>query len=341
MKHRNDDDDQMDEEMLSRLLNLADEGPPIPREEIERTREAARQVWLETVRSRRRRRTRWSLGAVAAAVVLVALLSTMMNRPVTGPVPILAHVEAISGEAWIENATGQRVRLGESSAILEEATVISAVGARMALRLSTGHSVRIDRSTIVTFLEADHLRLDHGAIYVDSGLIHSVGIRITTPLGNASDIGTSFLVRYENEHLRVLVRSGVVLVNLPDEDLRVDRGRGVVISPGSAPEWLTVTPWASDWEWARTVAPPFEVEGQKVDAFLRWYERETGRVVRYSDEESERLARRTTIYGGVVEVAPELAADSILLSAGLEGAVQNGELVIRAVSGANLPIDDD
>lgn len=341
MKHRDDDQDRADEEMLTRLLSLADEGPPIPREGIERTRGAVRQVWLETVRSRRRRRIRWSLGAVAAAVMLVALLSTMMNRPATGSAPILAQVEALHGEAWIETATGHRVRLVASSAIPDNATVTSAAGARMALRLSTGYSVRIDRSTIVTFLEADHLRLDRGAVYVDSGLIHSVGIRVTTPLGDASDIGTSFLVRYENERLRVLVRSGVVLVDLPDENLRLDRGRGVVISPGSDPEWLTVTPYASDWEWARAVAPPFEVEGRTVDAFLRWYERETGRAVRYSDQESERLARQTTIYGGVVEVAPELAAESILLSAGLEGAARNGELVIRPINSApNDSIDD-
>lgn len=339
MKHR-DDDDRMDEEMLTRLLRLADEGPPIPREEIERTRLAVRQVWLETVRRRRRRRIRWSMGAVAAAVIIVVLVSTMMDRPTIGSSPIVAQVEALSGEAWIETASGERVRLVETSEIPGEATVISAAGARMALRLSTGHSVRIDRSTVVTLLEADHLRLDHGAVYVDSGPIHSVGIRVTTPTGDASDIGTRFLVRYENEHLRVLVRSGIVLVNLPDEDLRLDPGRGVVISPDSDPEWITVTPWASDWEWARAVTPPFEVEGRTVDAFLRWYERETGRAVRYSDEKSERLAKQTTIYGGVVEGAPELAAESILLSAGLEGAAQNGELVIRPINGPNLLVDD-
>lgn len=342
MTHRDDDDERMDEEMLTRLISLAEEGPPVPPDGLERTRGATRQVWLETVRRRRRRRIGWSVGAVAAALMLVALLSTMNSRPATGLAPIVAHVEAVSGEAWVATAAGHRVRLVESAAIPEDATVISTAGVRMALRLSNGHSVRIDHSTTMTFLEADHLRLDQGAVYVDSGPVHSAGIRVTTPLGGASDIGTSFLVRYENDQLRVLVRSGVVLVDLPDEDLRLDRGRGVVISPGSDPEWLAVTPYASEWDWARAVAPPFEVEGRTVDAFLRWYERETGRAVRYSDEESERLARQTKIYGGAVDVTPEVAAESILLSAGLEGATQNGELMIRPItSGPKASSDED
>lgn len=337
MKHRNDDDDRLDDEMLTRLLNLADQGPEISPDNIERARTALRPVWLETVRARKVRKIRWLAGAAAAIVLLVSAVGLMIDRMTSQTSPItLAHVEALGGEAWVETVDGNRVRLAVDARIPSDATILAAPGSRVAVRMSAGQSVRIDESTAVRFAATDHLQLDRGAVYVDSGLIHAATIRISTPLGRASDIGTSFLVRYERDEMRVLVRSGIVMVGLPGQDLQVDPGRGVVIREEAAPRWLAVEPYAEEWNWARAITPPFTVEGRTVEAFLKWYERETGREVEYASSRAEHLARQTTIYGKVVEVAPELAAESILLSAGLEGTVDRGALVVRAVPGESV-----
>lgn len=337
MNDRHQESEEMDDEMLTKLISLADQGPPIPRDEMENARALLRSAWITTVRHRRRRRTLRVVSALAAVLVVAVVLSMFLNTPQSTSPTIVAQVAAIDGIVWIETPSGNRVRLTAGAELQDGGTLVTDHSSRAAILLRSGHRARIDRDSTLTLLADQRIDLSEGAIYVDSGVIHSSGIRIVTPLGEATDIGTRFEVRYRTNRLGVLVRSGTVRVNLTNQELQVGDGRGLVVPASGDPEWIPVARWGAEWDWTRAITPPFEIEGRTVNAFLKWYERETGREVRFSDAHTERLAKQTTLHGPTVEVAPELAAEGVLASAGLEGELKNGEITIRSIQpGADL-----
>ena len=333
MKRGEVDQAELDEEMLEILLKLAETGPSISAEEVSRARESLRPLWMQTVRRRRTRRAAAVLVGLAAATLLVVALTTMVRSSPSGrSESIVGLVAAVNGQVWMESPSSVRTPLRPGATIPNHARLGTDANARAALRLSSGHDLRLDRSTTVEIPEAGVIRLAGGAVYLDSGHVSSSGVRVVTPVGDAVDIGTSFAVRYEKENLQVLVRSGSVLLDLHSGRMRVDRGRAVSLSPGDQPVWRNIESHAAEWEWAREVLPPFQVEGRTVSTFLKWYERETGRRIVFRDREAARLAAETTLHGTTLRSAPEKVAEGVLLSAGLDGAARNGSLEISSIS---------
>ena len=83
------------------------------------------------------------------------------------------RVEALTGAARVRDvepgpdapfrnvAVGERIPVGTELATSSEG--------RAALRLASGHSVRLDTATRVRWLSHDSFALESGAVYVDSG----------------------------------------------------------------------------------------------------------------------------------------------------------------------------
>jgi len=124
--------------------------------------------------------------------------------------------ESVEGALWVQSSTDSDstprfLAVGDRLAL--ESEVATGSDGRFALRLGSGHSVRLDRSTRVRLLGQELLALDRGTVYVDSGFGASVrdGLVVRTPLGVVQEIGTQFEVRLETDDTaRIRLREGAV-----------------------------------------------------------------------------------------------------------------------------------
>jgi hypothetical protein len=319
---------QPPDDLVERLVKLAEPGPEIPADGAARVKAAVRPAWQREVRSRTRRRyVIW-----AAAASLAILLSVLVLRPDRAPAPpsaVLAQLEVVRGEITIRDAAGRPENgFGPGAAVRAGSTLNSASNGLASLRMSNGTGIRVDAGTTLQFLSADTVVLETGALYADASGAGSLEVR--TPLGVARDIGTRFEVRHSGDQLLIRVRDGAVSLRTRGQNLRVDGGRELSVRVDGSAQDRPIAADAAEWSWAQTVAPPFPIEGQTVKSFLDWVSHETGSAIHYADVEAERLASTTVLHGSLGELRPGQAPEVILPSAGLEAARdRSGVFTIR------------
>lgn len=295
------------QELIERLVGLADPGPELPADGELRIRNAVRPTWQRTVRARARRRwaIRTAATAAAAAIVAVVLLLTRTPESAINPQPV-ARVELLRGTA--DDTLRQ-------SPIVAGATLRTGADSRAALRLRGGQSLRLDSNTVVRLISAQLVELRRGAVYIDSGALHALPVEVETRFGTVRDIGTRFEVRAEDA-LAVAVAEGSVGVSTPREHFHVGAGYAATVTAAGTHDLRTLG--AHDASWPASVAPPFAIEGRTVAELLAWCSRETGLTIHYRDAETEQIARATRLHGAPVDDArPDVAASTVLPTAGL------------------------
>ena len=85
--------------------------------------------------------------------------------------------------------------------------------------------------------------------------------------------------------------------------------------------------FGSDWEWAETLAPPFDIDGRTVSEFLAWFAQQTGRSVVFGSPEAERLARETRLNGSI-DLEPMQKLSAVLALTDLVYMVERERVVI-------------
>ena len=113
-----------------------------------------------------------------------------------------------------------------------------------------------------------------------------------------------------------------------DDELEIRHGTQVTITTGGARETERLPAYDAAWQWVQQVAPPFELEGSSVVAFLDWVSSETGLWITFTDTHVERLATSTRLHGTLRGLAPGEAAQVILPGCGLRAERRNGSLMI-------------
>src|SRR5262245_44405896 len=225
---------EISDEKIAGLLRLTGARPAVPGDRALRVKAAVRAQWRAGIRARRRAR---AVAALAAAAAL-AVVAGLMWRAGAGKPPAqapMARVEAVTGVATMGPMPGRPGGPGSPRAIGagHEVTVGSrietGVDGLLALRLSSGASLRLDAGTRVAFDSLRSLTLEAGAVYVDSGAPGApagpANIEIHTPAGRVREIGTQFEVRLIDAAVRLRVREGIVTVDRPAGSLEVRPGR--------------------------------------------------------------------------------------------------------------------
>jgi ferric-dicitrate binding protein FerR (iron transport regulator) len=278
-------------------------------------------------------------------------------RPSEPPGPIVAaHIEVWSGDitSTVDGAhipvtsTEDRLLAGtvlETGSVLETGNAEEGKNLRLAMRLTSGSSVRLAPGSRVRLESATVLHLERGALYVDSGVGPERGapIEVRTPFGTATDIGTQFEVRLLDaapiaqhgeqhgeqlqEALRVRVREGEVEVTGEGETYSADAGVELTLSADGEVHRAEVDIYGDPWAWVMDAAPALEIEGITVREFLAWTARETGWQVRYQPAELEAQVGAIVLRGAAGELSPRWAP-SVLPSAGLDGEVIDGTLLV-------------
>ena len=83
-----------------------------------------------------------------------------------------------------------------------------------------------------------------------------------------------------------------------------------------------------EWGWAAALAPPFDIEGRSVAAFVEHLSRERGWSLRYVDAALARDASGIILHGSVAGLEPEQALAAALASSDLVHRVRDGELLV-------------
>lgn len=319
----------LDDAVVGRLVRLADDDEPTP-EALDRARLVLRPRW-QLVVGRRRRLRRLAVVGAAAAVILVALTLALRPPWLTGTaVHPVATVARVLGDVEVRPTGGgpdQAQRLEAGTALAPGAWLETSPSSRIALALDGGTSVRLDAGTRVQLPAAGVLVLESGAVYGDRPP-GGVTLEVRTGPATVRDIGTQFEVRKLDDGLSIKVREGLVGVSSATTSVEVAAGGQLVLNTDGSVSRTEVHPMAADWEWTRTVSPPFLIEGRSAVALLDWVSRETGLAISFEDAEVERFAGQALLHGPEVSMSPEAAPAALLPACGLDARREGDAFVV-------------
>ncbi len=328
----NDPRDGRDE--VAELIRLAGKRQAVDEERTNRVREAARAQWRTVVRQRRRRRL-WVAGMSAAALLVVAFLA-LRSPPDGGTMEVAGgpvRVEVVAGSI-VERPPDEQARPVGVGDLLGLGTELETESdGRCSIRLASGHSVRLDRSTVVRLSDNELLELDRGAIYIDSdrrasdGLLLAVG----TPLGTIEEIGTRFEVRLGPDKVLVRLREGAVIVRGEAGSHEVRAGAELELAADGTVTRQTLAAHDPSWSWSADLAPMLELEGRTAREFLDWVARERGWALAFEDQDVAQAAERTVLAGTAERLTIDEALEAVLPTCRMRHFVRDGTLVVGAM----------
>ncbi len=326
------------DEATARLIARGRPRRPIPPDARERVHATVHEAWRDATREEPRRQAgrRWPLPvALAASLALAGILIARFPTETVAPAAPVATVALVRGE--LSAADGARLRPG---AELTAGASLSTDGAgRAALSLADGTSLRVDRDTRLTLTAATELRLEAGAVYVDTAPAGPAGdgVTIMTPYATATDLGTQFEVRLADEAAVIRVREGKVAIapaaaanttaGAPGHHV-APAGRGARVTADGGIETSDVSPHDPSWAWAQSVAPAFDTAGgRKLGEFLSWSARELGLELHYAGDAGA-AAAAVDLSGSVEGMTPGAALQAVMATTNLAYRVQDGRLEI-------------
>ncbi len=318
---------------IARLLRLAGPRPAVAAEREDRVRAAVHIEWQQQSRARkakaRRRFGFWVSGTIAAAAaVIFAITQVTLPGVARNPAIEVARVDSVFGVVRGPNTSD----LLPGATLFSGTVVATAADSRAALRLGSGHSVRLDHNTHLRLETADQLVLEKGAVYVESSLTGSVRkpVRVGTQWGDISEIGTQFEVRIiPGSTLRVRVREGSVELEHPGGSQSASAGTELNLAFDGSLTRRQIALWGPEWRWVLEIAPSFNIEGASLSAFLGWVVRETGWQLRFADDQGLSGSPDTVVlHGSLPGLPPDQAPTAVLPTCGLDFEIRDGVLII-------------
>ena len=320
-----------DENDVARVLRAAG-GRAQPSDEMRQAvRAAVHAEWRATVRKGSERRYVWM---ALAASVMVAALGLWVARPYFVTREVVASVTRTLGS--VESRSGSLGRWRTAPDVHAGDDVRTGADGRVALQLRDGVSLRLDHDTRVAFLDAGHIEVKSGAVYLDAGAISSAKdhLRVGTPAGVVQHVGTQYEARIVKDGVRIRVREGRVdLVPQHGNVQSAGMGEQLLISSSGSVQRDTIAPSDPQWEWAASTAPVFDINGRPVRDFLTWVGRELGREIVFVDAESEAEANRAVLSGSVAGLTPAEALPAVLATTQLRSTT--GEVKIEVTRQPN------
>jgi transmembrane sensor len=189
----------------------------------------------------------------------------------------------------------------------------------------------LDAGTRVILVSRGELRLERGAVYVDSDGADPARapLEVVTAHGRVREIGTRYEVRVGAAAWSVRVRDGRLAVETGTGTHEVDAGARLELGADGATLGTGSDREPPGWDWLLEIAPTLDIEGRSLQAFLAWVARETGWRVRFADEALAAEATRIRLHGTIEGLRPDQAVEVVLPGAGLAHRVEDGELRIE------------
>jgi ferric-dicitrate binding protein FerR (iron transport regulator) len=310
-----------DDEMFTReLLQGAGRRPSPPDEDLAAITAKARVVWEERY-ARKRSYRRWILPIAAALAIVIGLaVWTSTRRPIVdAPAAVVAAtVERVTGSVAL--TPGESLFAGSLIETKDDAS-------RVSLRLTRGHSLRLDAATRVRLVSPTLVELQRGGLYVDS--MGSDQLTIRTAAGLFTPVGTQFEVRVGGDATTQLrVREGRVAFHHERTSDVAAAGDELSIAADGKIARARVRPDDPQWRWAVDVASMPSIEGRTLDDFLRHCAREKGWTLEYASPAAAALASKTILHGSVDSLSLDDSLRTVAMSSGVRHRLRDGVLII-------------
>lgn len=312
--------DTEDSHTVGELIRAAGRREQPPLESYEQVRSAAEAAFRSAVGQRKQRRMNFALAASVglAALLIVALIS---NR--TGPLPTqVAQIRMLVGSVTLraDEQSAWTQLLPVHRELTRGVQLKTGPESRIALELSNGVSLRVDKASLVELASGSNIRLLAGTLYIDSGRDRKTTqpVRILTRAGTVSDIGTQFEVRYLDEALRLRIREGRVILEQGERRIDGAAGQQVLIGTQGTVVRAQIASDDPEWGWVQSVAPAPDIDGQPLTALLDWVSRETGRKIQFTSPDLEARADDTILHGSIEHLSPLEALVTMLATTDLE-----------------------
>lgn len=307
-----------EDENVARLLKLVGRRPPMAESTKNAWTQAFASELAQTIARRRQRRVIWGAAlTVAASVSTLFIHWEQINNHFSSTPPAMAYISKSIGEVRISDTLGRQIAPRRETPIAPNTRLRTDHNSYLALQIK-GLSLRLNENTEVQLLSSG-VRLLQGHVYVDSAVNTSSAdapFSISTPLGQVSDIGTQFTVRYDAQGLWAAVREGSILVRVSETDYRADARSDAAQQVAVARDLnihISTTQKRGDvWDWSAGLAGAFELEGKSAYAFLQWVSRETGLDLAFDSQKAEDNARNTLLHGDISSFDPEQAVSVVL-----------------------------
>ena len=281
-------------------------------------------------KSARRRDRTWLTWAAAAGIAAFAVALLLQWGPTSTQPPPVAMVARIIGTVELGRDGGWKPMTETGATLAKGAMLRTLAGGSAALALDGGASLRLAAATEVLLDGSRRIYLRSGTVYLDNGGSVGTGHQIETPAGTARDVGTQFELRVIGGALRLRVREGRVeidragqlLAGAAGEQLEIDALGGVTRSHIAATDMA--------WQWAESIGPAPDIDGQPVTRLLTWVARETGRQLRYESAAVESRAASVILHGNIRHLAPLAALEVMLATTDLEYTLIGDRMEVRA-----------
>jgi ferric-dicitrate binding protein FerR (iron transport regulator) len=317
------------------LIRLAGRRPPVPADEIARIKSATYAHWKAKVRQRSERRRGRAIAGLAAAAVIVLGVGLWIWRDdkiETDSAQSTARVQSVVGTAWIRSGPGapEPEAIVAGTDVPMGSSLETSDGARLAILMPTGHSVRVDDASRVRVLSGSTLDLGGGAVYVDSGArAVPKSLVVRTRVGEIRDVGTQFEARLLRESLRVRVREGSVSLVGKRGRQEVTAGEELELAEDGSMTRRDVPGYGPDWDWIAQVTPMIAIDGRPLSGFLDWVASERGWTLKYADPETRDQAATIILEGSIDELTLDQALDAVMDTCRLTHRVEHGVLIIQ------------
>ena len=323
----------MNDQDLERLLKSAGprERPPA---EVERAVRAGRYAeWQAMLREGRSRKHRFGAFALAASLAVAAVGAWIAGTQTASTPAAVGTLAATVGNVrersgWL---AGWRAMDG-GDVVMAGRTLETGADGRAAIALAGGVSLRLDRGTRIAFIEPSRLRLERGALYLDSGAGHLQPGRllVETPAGTVRHVGTQYELRLLDAGMQLRVREGRVEFRSPTGLVEHGRGGEQLVIFGDGRVERGMAPRSDPtWAWISDATPTVDLEGMSLARFLAWAGRELGRDVELAGALTEADVAAVVIHGSTAGLPPAEALEAVLETTRFQATLDGDRILVE------------
>jgi ferric-dicitrate binding protein FerR (iron transport regulator) len=281
---------------------------------------------FQALHAPRRTRARWAI----AAGVVVTLLAGWMWRGMQ-PVPLVARVESLDGGVEARGAgwLARKSRLVDGGSLAAGSSLRVAADGGVLLRLSPDLTVRLAAKTRATINAVDELELTEGRAFIDATPGAHAPLRVITPFGEVTHLGTQYQVRTGGNEIEVAVREGRAQFTNAGATRVAEAGQWLLHHGADATVLGTVAPADPRFEWIGNLPTEFRLEGVTLAGFLAWFQRETGLTPIYSDSIDAGQFTQVQLKGSIDDLQPLEALSFVLATADLAWHREGPKVIIE------------
>jgi ferric-dicitrate binding protein FerR (iron transport regulator) len=280
-----------------------------------------------------RPRRRFASFALAAGVAVLSVAGALAFRAQQPAGPTVAVAQAVAGQATLERAWWRGVDrpLAAAAQVAAGDRVVTSPDSVAGLQLSASLAVRVAPGSRLRFDAPDAATLESGTVYVDSDPRRGrTALRIRTPYGVVSHLGTQYTVGLADGALEVAVREGEVALQQGAAMQRARGGELLRVDAGGAVSREPLAPHGERWAWLVRAPAAVAIDGRPLADFLYWYSRETGVEPRFADADAGSRLGGMILHGDVAGLAPDDALAVVAASVGLDVRRGEGDVTLAA-----------